>query len=68
VALAVGTGGVEWALLALTYTVEHHPNSNHSAGIGVQYPAGDVKDLSGERSRKKDGEDEEYLLRRSTTD
>ncbi len=44
-ALAVGTGGVERALPALTYPMEHHPDSSDSAGIGVQDPAGDVDGL-----------------------
>jgi hypothetical protein len=48
--------------------MEHHPDPSHGAGIGVQYPAGDVENLSGERDRKKDGEDEEDLLRRAITD
>jgi hypothetical protein len=47
--------------------MEYDPDSRYSAGIGVQDPAGDVKDLSGERGRDKEGEDEKYL-RRSTTD
>jgi hypothetical protein len=47
--------------------MEYHPDSRYSAGIGVQDPAGDVEDLSGESGRDKDGQDEKYLLR-STTD
>jgi hypothetical protein len=47
--------------------MEYDPDSRYSAGIGVQDPASDVEDLSRERGRDRDGEDEKYLLR-STTD
>jgi hypothetical protein len=47
--------------------MEYDPDSRYDAGIGVQDPAGDVEDLSGERGRDKNGEDEKYLLR-STRD
>jgi hypothetical protein len=38
--------------------VEHHPDSSDGAGIGVEYPAGDVDGL-GVDGDGKDGEDGE---------
>jgi hypothetical protein len=50
--------GIERTLPALSHPVEHHPDSSDGAGIGVEYPAGDVDGL-GVDGDGKDGEDGE---------